>query len=422
MYQQPGSTPTTHRINSPRSERQRTGPDVTRTAPVPLMDQIERPLIRSNRFQAFLREGAIPQSKYSWIRSAEFQRLHNRLLFISGFDAVLPKHPLSETETRAWYDGKYRASGRCFRQQACALVLVDIPAYFAQQQSLMVMVAIITLLGVTLAAALASYLYRINQHLDRRLRRELSFATLKCVYQPIIDFSSGEISGCEVLCRWQPESDDLVFPDQFLPLIEKNHQTEKLTRLVIQKALAELRQVGIAGKIRIAFNAFPSDIINGTLLTELQQSADDLLTNITIELTEREIDDKQALIRGLHELKRHGVRIAIDDFGTGYSNFQHLRDLHTNYLKIDKSFVWSANAGEPSLLNTIIEMASQLELAAIAEGVETQEQSLYLQSQGVEFGQGYLYSKPVTIDELVHIIKRHNHQGPIQQALDIEST
>ena len=391
----------------------------TRQAPVPLMDQVQRPLIRLNRFQAFLRQGAVAQSKYSWIRSAEFQRIKNRLIYISGIDDILPQRDLSVGKTTSWYEGKYRVSGRCFREQTCALMLVDIPAYFAEQHSLMVMVAIITLLGITLAAALASYLYRINQQLDRRLRRELNFSTLKCMYQPIVDFSSGEISGCEVLCRWQPNSDELIFPDQFLPLIESNQQTEKLTRLVIQKALTELRQAGIAQKIRIAINAFPSDIINGTLLAELQQSADDLLNNITVELTEREIDDKNALIRGLQDLKRHGVNIAIDDFGTGYSNFQHLRDLHINYLKIDKSFVWSATAGEPSLLNTIIEMARQLELAAIAEGVETQDQNHYLQSLGVEFGQGYLFSKPVPVDEIKALMAQQNSQGPVQHTMDL---
>jgi len=391
----------------------------TRQAPVPLMGNVLRPLIRLNRFQAFLRLEVIAQSKHPWVHSAEFQRIKNRLIYISGFDQILPERDLSVTETRVWYEDKYRISGRCFREQTCALTIIDIPEYFARQTSLVVMLGLITLLGVTLAAALASYLFRTNQKLGRRLKRELNVNTLKCMYQPIVDFSDGQISGCEVLCRWQPESGEMVFPDQFLPLIESNQQSELLTQLVISKGLTELRQAGIAGNLRIAFNAFPSDIINGSLLSLLQQVADDLIPNITIELTEREIEDKDALVRGIQQLQHIGVRIAIDDFGTGYSNFQHLRDLQINYLKIDKSFVWSASAGEPSLLTTIIEMARQLNLAAIAEGVETQDQSHYLHGLGVEFGQGYLFGKPLPVDDFKALVSQQNNQGPVQQTMDL---
>lgn len=385
-----------------------TGITYTREAKVPLMEDTYRSLIRLDNFQGFLRKGELTTPQYSWIKVAEFQRIKDQLIYIAGYDEILPQRDINPETQIVWYENNFRVTGQCFRPQTCALVIVDIAEYFRQQVSLSLMTSIITLLGVIMAAALASHLYQLNRQLPRRLRRELNADTIICNYQPIVDLHSQKIVGCEVLCRWQPDVEEVIFPDVFLPLIEANKQTEKLTQLVIIKALEELREAGISDQIRIAFNAFPADITAGSLLPLLQKQASDLLTNITIELTERETDDKEALIEGIRLLRQQGIKIAIDDFGTGYSNFQHLRDLHIDYLKIDKSFVWSASLTEPSLLTTIIDMAKQLELSAIAEGVENTEQSEFVSTLGVEFGQGYLYARPLSIADFKKLIQNES--------------
>ena len=386
-----------------------TGVGFTRSAKVPLLDDTFRPLVRVGRFQAFLRESELPKPQHPWIQLAEFQRVNQQLVYVAGFDGILPQRSLNTEEMQSWYESGYRVSGQCFRPETCALIALDLVSYFKSQNSLISLTVLMLLLGLTLAAAIGAFLYQEFQRPARRISRELDYDSIICRYQPIVSLTKGQVTGCEVLCRWQPSGGKIVMPDEFLPLIEKNNQQAQLTELMIRKALNELKKLGIQSDIRISFNAFPNDITGGTLLPTLRDYASDLLDNITIELTEREVEDKNALVMGIQQLKQAGVCIAIDDFGTGYSNFQHLKDLNIDYLKIDKSFVWSAKPGEPNLLTAIMDIAHQLNLLVVAEGVETEEQNQYLASLGSQFGQGYWFGRPLTIEELAKFIAQHNN-------------
>lgn len=217
-------------------------------------------------------------------------------------------------------------------------------------------------------------------------------------YQPIVDSFSREIYSYEALIRWIHPRKGLMPPDSFIPVAEKTGMINEMGKLVLEMACREAASWAVPAKISV--NVSPVQLsckgfvgIVLSILKETGLSAD----RLELEVTESALfTESSTPMNTLNKLRALGVKISIDDFGTGYSSLARLSRLSFDKIKIDKSFVHSISTQEDALniIKLITGMAKSLNMKAVAEGVETQEQLENLQALGCDFAQGYLFSKP----------------------------
>ncbi len=217
-------------------------------------------------------------------------------------------------------------------------------------------------------------------------------------YQPIIDLGTGRCFGAEALVRMELPDGSLRYPDHFVELAEANGLSSKITRNVVRRAVREMSGFLRANRdFHLALNLSAKDLscekAIGEIDAVLKQGAISP-TQIWFELTEHAIITQTAH-RAIATARALGYAVTIDDFGTGYCSLKYLNDLPVNGLKIDKSFVQTINLfpGTPNITSVIIELAKLHKLAIVAEGIETKEQAEFLRESGVQYGQGWLYSK-----------------------------
>lgn len=257
----------------------------------------------------------------------------------------------------------------------------------------------------------AFYNSELDEHSPRRLTlmTELGQAIrenqLRLHYQPQLDIKQRSISGFEALVRWQHPSQGTIYPNQFIHLAEMGDLIRPLTLWVINEALAQwcrwqrqgyqfIMAVNLSTRALLDDNT-PMDIIN--LLKKHQVPAEFL----ELEITESAlIADPQRALQSLQSLHRAGIKLSIDDFGTGYSSLAYLKELPINCLKIDMSFVrnMTRDQRDEMIVSSTINLAHNLGLTVVAEGVEDQATLLLLESLGCDLIQGYHLSKPKSAD------------------------
>ena len=223
----------------------------------------------------------------------------------------------------------------------------------------------------------------------------LNSHAIQVYYQPIISLQSGKIVGAEALARWRQPDGSFLSPDIFIPLAEQTGLITRLTEDIVRKIFADLGNwLRRRPEIRISINLSVDDLRSPKLPLLLQEQLQlwgISAQQIILEITERGFVDTQTTLPVIAGYRQAGHRISIDDFGTGYSSLSYLQKLDVDTLKIDKSFV---DTLEYELLTPhIIEMAKALNLATVAEGVETESQRDWLRMHGVQYAQGWLYSK-----------------------------
>jgi len=260
-------------------------------------------------------------------------------------------------------------------------------------------------LGLLLAAVWMMIVMRYSRHrlsLTTELRRVLAQGRLQVDYQPLVELSSGRCIGAEALARWVREDGEVISPDVFVPLAESAGLVSEITSAVLAATLRDLGELlrEVPG-VCINLNLGPEDFGDESFAIELASSlknAGVACASIKLEITERSLVDSERARSQIHDLRALGHQIAIDDFGTGYSSLSYLESFELDSLKIDKTFVDAieTEAVTSNVITHIIEMAKSLGLATVAEGVEHRHQVRWLLSQGVEYGQGYLFSKPLS--------------------------
>jgi len=255
---------------------------------------------------------------------------------------------------------------------------------------------------------------RAKEHLllEARLRRAVEKDEMLLHYQPLI--ANGRCKGMEALVRWDAPDEGMVAPMQFIPLAEETRIIIPLGKWVLCTACAQMKAWLDAGYMfdTMAVNVssiqfqqpdFVRDVEN--ILQDTGLPARYLELEITESVIMANIDDTEKKLIALQLL---GVKLAIDDFGTGHSSLAYLKRFPINKLKIDRSFIWEipGNTASMEIATTIIAMAKNLKLEILAEGVETPAQLDFLQSQGCDTYQGYLFSRPVPADEIPDISKQ----------------
>jgi len=241
--------------------------------------------------------------------------------------------------------------------------------------------------------------------LDTGMHRALDADELHVEYQPIVDLATGEMRGAEALVRWQHPDRGLLLPDQFLPILAETPLLAGLDEVVVHAAAEQLAFWQADGlDIHLGVNLSAASLDRPDLVEFLGQvvSEYDLAEGrFVLELTEKRLVD--IADRGwIEQLREKGLSVGIDDFGTGYSSLAYLRDLPVDFLKLDRSFVDPLGRDPRTglIVRTLFQLADDLGLRTIAEGVETSLQASVLGNFGCRFAQGTWFSPPLEPDEL----------------------
>jgi diguanylate cyclase (GGDEF)-like protein len=240
-------------------------------------------------------------------------------------------------------------------------------------------------------------------NLVNSLREAISSGQLLLMYQPQIQVATEEVVGVEALVRWQHPTRGLVSPSEFIEVAEGTGMMVPLGEWVLQRACQTATEWTALPNARVAINVSGRQLDQENFPDRVQKTLDETglpASRLEIELTESTAATDSAL-RALERLRKMGVRAAIDDFGTGYSSLTLLRRLHVDTLKIDRAFVRSAalTDADAVILEAIIHMARGLGIEVLAEGVETLEEMELLLERGCTLMQGYLFSKPVSVQD-----------------------
>ena len=255
---------------------------------------------------------------------------------------------------------------------------------------------------------------RARMQMLNQLRLSFSAERLFLVYQPLVDLASGRVVGAEALLRWRTEQGEFIPPDTFIPLAEQSGLMVPIGDWVIRSALQfqkYLTDQGHAG-LRMAVNVSHVQFREPDFVEKLVVAINEYGIppgNIEIELTESvAIDNIELIEQKLSAVHLAGVGISIDDFGTGYSSLNIIRQLNVDRLKIDRSFISGQDSlnGDFSIAGIVLQLASQLGMKTIAEGIETKDQHEALLKRGCHEGQGYLFSKPLTSEAFEAYLKQ----------------
>lgn len=250
--------------------------------------------------------------------------------------------------------------------------------------------------------------------LETELRQALENDEFEVYFQPQVSLVSGRIAGVESLIRWKHPKKGMLNPDQFISLAEESGLIVPMGQWIVKAVCRQLKiwkdkelpLLKIA--INISARQFAQKDLVSMIIEEIELHGIDG-TLLQLEITESMIiQDISLVVEVMDELKSVGVSMAIDDFGTGYSSFEYLKKLPIDKLKIDKSFIANVtnNLDDASIVQAVVAMAHNMNMEVIAEGVETEEQVKFLLKNKCDYAQGYLFSKPLSVEKVEEFIKK----------------
>lgn len=254
--------------------------------------------------------------------------------------------------------------------------------------------------------------------LELCLRSDSIENEMQVAFQPIVDTRAGKVVAFEALARWHSVSFGTIAPMTFIPIAERIGLIDKLTFLLFQKALAQLKTW--PESIRLSFNLSPKSMSSVEVIDQLidmiRENGIDP-ARIDLEITETAMmGDFKTVESGIRRLKKEGICIALDDFGTGYSSLVHLHRLPLDKIKIDKSFLTDIATDTTSftIVKSLLTLGRQLEVGCVVEGVENQEILEIVQKLGGRLAQGYHFARPMMADK-VHDYLRERGEMPTEE-------
>ena len=249
--------------------------------------------------------------------------------------------------------------------------------------------------------------------LESDLRQAIENKEFAVYYQPIVALPTGRLAGFEALVRWNHPRRGLVHPGDFIPVAEETGLIVPIGQWVLNEACAHVRQWQIDSPthraLSLSVNLSARQVAQPDLLDRIKEALETSKLNphcLKLEITESVVmENAEAAAMMFKQLRSLGVQLSIDDFGTGYSSLSYLHRFPLNYLKIDRSFVSRLTTdNDNAIVRTISTLARNLGMEVIAEGIETEEQYQQLKMLGCEYGQGYLFSRPVNSDGVQHLL------------------
>lgn len=257
--------------------------------------------------------------------------------------------------------------------------------------------------------------------LDRDLRDAIDGNEFRLYYQPQVNLTTGQIVGAEALLRWDRGAGGIVTPGAFLYRAEENGLILPISEWVLREACREAKSWQRAGlpPLRVAVNLSPLQFRNRTLPLLIARVLGETgleAARLELELTESIVmHDLDAVAEDMKELTALGVHIAVDDFGTGYSSFGYVKRFPVSRLKIDQSFIrnMADDPNDEAIVRAIIMLGHSLNIAVVAEGVETENQLARLRSEGCDEVQGFLFGRPMPAKRFVELIRNNSGMAKI---------
>ncbi|MFI8064892.1 putative bifunctional diguanylate cyclase/phosphodiesterase, partial [Acinetobacter baumannii] len=252
--------------------------------------------------------------------------------------------------------------------------------------------------------------------LEQELRKAIQNDEFVVYYQPKINLNDKSIKGFEALIRWQHPEKGLVMPNMFIPFAERSSLISDIGKVVLDKVGKQLQEWKKAGyaDVRVSVNIVAQQIHRGLLLSDLDEVLDTYHldgSNLELEITESALlDNTDNVKKLLHSIKERNISIALDDFGTGYSSLAYLTEYPIDVLKIDRAFVSKiGDQKQEAIVNAMIAMGKSMGLKLVAEGVENEEQVIYLQKQQCDFLQGFFFSRPLHPNQILQYLQTNTH-------------
>ncbi len=250
--------------------------------------------------------------------------------------------------------------------------------------------------------------FQLKQYIVNSIDTAIENDYIKVFYQPVVRTSDSNICGLEALARWQDPNYGLLSPGVFIEVLEEYRQIYKLDKYIIEAVCKDYRDAADNNKafVPVSINFSRLDFELCDIVGFLCKTVEDYNVPkqfIDVEITESALTDQQDFLpNAIIKLRDSGYKVWLDDFGSGYSSLNVLKDYHFDVLKIDMKFLTGFKNNEKTrpILENIVGLTKQLSMTSLTEGVETQEQFEFLGDIGCEYAQGYLFSKPLPIDEL----------------------
>lgn len=337
--------------------------------------------------------------------------------WILGRGTIKPEwvRALGEAKQARFVDGEYLVAIRRSRKYDyaafAAIPLVNVDEGIHRLAAMLLPFGVLA--GIILTPAVLHFA-KLQLALPAVMKAGLRRNEFFLVYQPIVDLRTREWIGAEVLIRWRRPDGEILRPDLFIPVAEENGLikpiTERTVNIIAREAAGLFKQFP---NFHIAINLSSDDMHSArtvSLFRGLIRATNAGPGNLMTEMTERGFMKADIARDVIRALRAEGLQVAIDDFGTGYSSLSYLETFELDFLKIDKSFVDTIGTGAATshVVLHIIEMAKDLKLRMIAEGVETEVQAEFLAERGVQYGQGWLFAKPMTFKELITELQAKN--------------
>jgi len=244
------------------------------------------------------------------------------------------------------------------------------------------------------------------------LERALANGEFVPYYQPIVDIRSGQLRGAEVLVRWRKPDGTLVYPGSFIPLAESSGLIREMTHDLMRRVCVEAGSaIGCRPALKVSFNFAGQLFSDESIVKEVRNIFSGTpikLSQVVLEVTERDpIENFTATRQTIAAFQGLGVRIAIDDVGTGHSGLSYMLKLGVDIIKIDKMFVDAIGTDRNSttIVETLVDLAHNMRMDVVAEGVENFEQVMHLRELGIRSAQGYVFAPPLPGSAFLQLIE-----------------
>ncbi len=363
-------------------------------------------LVHVNNQPPYLRPGYLQLSR------AFIDRARGHVSWFLGQPVDMPASALRSGAT-FWRGGHFTAVG-CAQDQAICLTLST--TLFAMLRQNMRPFGVFALAGAltgSAASVLAMLWWRGRRSLYGCLRRAIRHGDLVLLYQPIVSAGGLNVVGAEALMRWPNAPGGPIGPDVFIPAAEDGGLIGELTCLAIETVGRDLgaflrSHAGFTVSINIVADDLEDPRFHAALAASIVGEGIST-SQVALELTERRAAEVEAATLAINELRRAGYKIYIDDFGTGFSSLSYLSDLSIDAIKLDKSFTNTVDteAARARLVQPIMDMARDIGVPVIVEGVETQGQAAYFRRRGAASMQGWLFGRPVDAQELMRRVSEN---------------
>ncbi|MGJ7574431.1 EAL domain-containing protein [Variovorax sp. RB2P76] len=396
-----------------------TGRRIWRNIDLPLSPGVKSTLVKEGGYDLLIAPEKQPvtvQNGYYALSVVLLNRASSTMLVVRGTDPGIAQ-PLFVSGSTYWLRGDL-ISVACLPGQITCYVLKAHGLDVLMSNLILLcftgfLAAVCTAIGVASWRALK---FR-KRTIDALLREAVEKKELFMHYQPIVDNRTGETVSAEALMRWTLRSGESVSPVVFIPIAEANDLIGQLTRLALQRVSEDFGAfLRTHPHFKISVNVVPADMEDIEFHLSLQRYFEEqgiVPTQLAFELTERTSAKLDSAVTFMLELRGRGYEICIDDFGTGYANLSYLSDLKVDKIKLDKKFTDTVGTGtlREKIVPAVIELAKELGVQIIVEGVENEEQVKYFRDRGVHLMQGWFYRRPQSAAELIYILETTRSWG-----------